>query len=83
MVIINPNGKNKLEQLNKNNFYVVADFDKTISTQASNTTFSLFAKSGIYGENYTKERDALYQHYRPLEIDPKITDEEEAKIMLE
>lgn len=83
MVIISDNGKRKLEDLNENNFYVVADFDRTVSTATSNPTFSLFARSGIYGDAYTKERDALYQHYRPLEIDAKITDEEKAHIMHE
>lgn len=83
MVLINPKAKDKLEDLKKDNFYVVIDFDKTISTKDSNTTFSLFSKSGIYGKHYSEERDALYQYYRPQEIDPKYSDEEKCAIMEE
>lgn len=83
MVIINDLSVDKFKKLNKDNFYVVADFDRTISTHMSNPTFSLFAKSGIYPSEYVKERDKLYEHYRPLEIDPNITDEEKCAIMNE
>lgn len=83
MVIINDESIDKLKEIKKDNFYVVADFARTISTGTSNPTFSLFARSGIYGDAYTKERDALYKHYRPLEIDPKITDAEKSAIMEE
>lgn len=83
MVIKQENLSKKLEGINKDNVFVVADFDKTITTKDSNTTFSLFSKSGFYPEEYTRDREELYQYYRPIELDSKISDEEKYKYMKE
>ncbi|MDE6141536.1 MAG: haloacid dehalogenase-like hydrolase [Bacilli bacterium] len=83
MVIKQENLSKKLEGINKDNVFVVADFDKTITTKNSNTTFSLFSKSGFYPEEYAYDREKLYQYYRPIELDPKISDEEKYKFMKE
>ena len=83
MVIKQENLSKKLENINKDNVFVVADFDKTISTKNSNTTFSLFSKSGYYPEEYVHDREELYNYYRPIELDSKISDEEKYKYMKE
>lgn len=83
MVIKQESLSKKLEGINKDNIFVVADFDKTITTKNSNTTFSLFSKSGFYPEEYAKDRDELYQHYRPIELDPNTLDEEKFRCMKE
>ena len=57
MIEINKNLNSKLNDINLDNFYVIADFDKTITSKQSNTTFSLFSKSGFYPEEYLKERN--------------------------
>lgn len=81
MIDIKNESKIKINNLNLNNFYVIADFDQTITTKTSNTTLSLYSKSGLYPKTYLEERNANYNYYRPLEIDPKITDQE--KYLLE
>jgi len=63
MVIKQENLSKKLENIDKDNVFVVADFDKTISTKNSNTTFSLFSKSGYYPEEYVHDREELYNYY--------------------
>lgn len=73
----------KLVGINKNNFYVVADFDKTITSKNSNTTFSLFSKSGFYPKEYLEDRNRNYEHYRPLELNPDIDNKEKEKIVKE
>ena len=83
MIYITDKAKNKLSDLNKNNYYVIADFDKTLTSKDSNTTFSLFSKSGYYNENYIKERNKNYEYYRPLELNPNITDSEKFNIVKE
>lgn len=83
MVIKQESLSKKLEGINKDNVFVVADFDKTITTRNSNTTFSLFSKSGFYPEEYASDRDELYQYYRPIELDPNICDEEKFRCMKE
>ncbi len=83
MVIKQDNLSKKLEEINKDNVFVVADFDKTITTKNSNTTFSLFSKGGSYPEEYAKDREELYQYYRPIELDPNTPDEEKFRCMKE
>lgn len=83
MVIKHENLSEKLEKINKDNVFVVADFDKTITTKNSNTTFSLFSKSGFYPEEYAHDREELYQYYRPIELDPNVSDEDKYRYMKE
>jgi len=79
------NNKEKLEKikLEKNNFYVVADFDKTITEGSSNSTWKVLTDANDIGEEYNQKRTALYNHYRPIEIDSSISDEEKSQAMSE
>ncbi len=83
MIWIKDESKKKLKNITLDNYYVVADFDRILSTRNSKTTFSLFGESGFYGEEYSKERRKLYEHYRPLELDTKIPDSLKYEIMEE
>lgn len=83
MVKIKENAKEKVADINKDNFYVVADFDKTITTKNSNTTFSLFSKSGFYPDEYLADRNKNYEYYRPLELSSDIDIKEKEKIVRE
>ena len=73
--------KKKFNDISLDNFYVIADFDKTLTSKDSNTTFSLFSKSSFYPKEYLEERNRNYEYYRPLELDPKINDEEKIQIV--
>lgn len=77
------NNKEKIEKFNKDNFYVVADFDKTLTEGSSNSTWGVMANAGELGEEYTRKRTELYKHYRPIEIDVTLSDEEKSKFMEE
>ncbi len=57
-------------QVDWNNCYVVADFDRTITNGSSKTSWSILAASDLVPKEYTAERNALYDIYRPMEIDP-------------
>lgn len=83
MYMIKDKSNDKLFNINTSNFYVVADFDFTISTHDSKTTLSLFSLSGLYGDEYPKERNANHDYYRPLELNPKISDEEKFQLSKE
>lgn len=83
MIYIKDSSREKIEDLTLDNYYVVADFDKTITTADSNTTFSLFSKSGFYDKKYAEERNNNYNHYRPIELDPDISSNEKFKILKE
>ena len=83
MIEINKQANSKLDDISLDNFYVIADFDKTITTKKSNTTFSLFSKSGFYPKEYLKERNLNYNYYRPIELDITLSDKEKYKVVKE
>ena len=68
-MIINSKIKNNLPIQNLSSFYVVADFDRTITTGNSTTSWSILANSNLVPSSYVTERQALYEKYRPIEID--------------
>lgn len=49
--------------------YVVADFDKTLTRGDSESTWGILSKANKMGEEYKKKRQALFEIYRPIEID--------------
>jgi len=49
--------------------YVVADFDKTLTRGDSESTWGILSKADNMGEEYRQKRTALYEKYRPMEID--------------
>lgn len=63
---------NKLEKLkiNKNNIYLAIDFDKTITAKESEDSWSV--SGSLLGEDFAKEINALYEIYRPIELDYKM-----------
>ncbi|MBR1413588.1 MAG: hypothetical protein IJ574_02850 [Bacilli bacterium] len=73
----------KINNITNDNFYVVTDFDNTITTKDSNTTFSLFGASGLYPEEYNLERQKHYDYYRPLELDLSLSNEDRLKLSIE
>lgn len=83
MIYINNEQKIKEIKLEKDNFYVVADFDKTLTEGSSVSTWAVMANANKVGEEYTRKRTALYNKYRPIEIDSTISDEEKSKAMTE
>ena len=76
------NNKEKLEQFkNKNNFFAIIDFDRTITTGTSDASLGIIPQ--FLGGKCLEERLKTYNHYRPLELDYTIKKEEKRKIMRE
>ena len=69
-----------LNEININNYYVVTDFDNTITTNKSFTTFSLFGLSGLYPKEYINEIKKDYNYYHPLELDLKLSESKRTSI---
>ena len=63
-----------LNSVNKwnNNFYIVTDFDRTITAGDSQSSWGVLSKNNNISENYINERQQLYRKYRPIEIDLKL-----------
>jgi len=68
-MFINENIKDLLPFKDFNNLYIVADFDRTITKGNSKTSWSILANSALVPKAYVEERQALYDYYRPIEID--------------
>lgn len=83
MIYINNEEKLKKINFKKDNFYVVADFDKTLTDGNSKSTWAVTANANELGDEYAKRRTDLYKHYRPIEIDPSISDKEKSQYMEE
>ena len=66
---INENIKKCLPITNLKDVYVVSDFDRTITKGNSKTSWSILANSSLVPPQYVKERQMLYDKYRPIEID--------------
>ncbi len=78
MKFLNEKKLEKIE-LNNNNFYVVIDFDKTITSKDSNDSWA--AAGNLLGEEFITKTDNLYNKYVPIEKDYSISFEEKTKHM--
>lgn len=66
-------------KLETGNYYVVIDFDKTITALESTDSWEATGKS--LGEAFNQKMTERYQIYRPIELDYQITFEEKNKAM--
>jgi len=77
--------KEKLEKikLENENYFVVIDFDRTITSKDSLDSWAAAANQKALGNEIIEELDKLYQKYYPIELDYKIDIEEKRKNMIE
>ena len=80
MIYVNTKKINKFKKIG-NDYYVIADFDHTLTTSKSTASMGIIPK--YLGGEVLKQRLALYEHYRPLELDYSIEENEKQKIMKE
>ncbi len=80
MKYINTNKIEKIK-LDKDNFYVAIDFDKTIT--ATNSDDSWNASGNTLGKEFNKKSFDLYQKYAPIELNYHISFEEKKQAMEE
>lgn len=71
----------KFPTLDPKRSYVLMDFDRTITSHDSSTTWGLLEESEFVDQRYSKENASLYNEYRPLELSYDISFEEKAKYM--
>jgi len=79
MIYINNN--EKVNNLKTKNFYVITDFDRTLTTKESEPSMGIVPK--YLGGKCLEERTKLYKHYRPLELDYTLDAIEKQNIMKE
>lgn len=80
MKYINKEKTEKIK-LNKSNFFVVIDFDKTITARQSCDSWD--ASGSMLGRDFKEKSDYLCKKYGPIELDYTISFEEKRKAMEE
>lgn len=71
-MILNDRVKKILPIEELDDYYVVFDFDRTITNGSSKTSWSILAGSDLVPQCYIDERDELYKKYRPIELDEEM-----------
>lgn len=82
-MIIKENLKKELPISDYDNIYILSDFDKTITNGNSKTSWSILSESDLVPKEYKSERNALYEKYRPIEIDESINYNERSNLVKE
>lgn len=80
MIYINTEKIDKFKNLG-NDYYVIADFDHTLTTAKSTASMGIIPK--FLGGECLKQRLAIYEYYRPLELDYSIEENEKQELMKE
>lgn len=71
----------KINNLDINRAFVVFDFDRTMTSSVSETSWGILEKNEIIDEQYKIDSKKLYEYYRKKEIDNYISDAEKLKLM--
>ena len=74
---------NKIKDWEESSICVVTDFDRTITSGDSNSSWGVISKSNLVSKQYLKDRTDLYNYYRPIEIDENLDYVEKNKLMIE
>ena len=69
MIYLKNNTNERTENWKDEEIYILTDFDRTLTLGSSLTSWSILSKSDKVPKNYVEERNAFYEHYRPIEID--------------
>ena len=83
MIYIKDNVENKINEWKEWSICVVTDFDRTITSGDSNSSWGVISKSNLVSLEYLKDRTDLYNYYRPIEIDENIEYTQKNKLMIE
>ena len=83
MIYIKENLEKKIKILKESSVCVVTDFDRTITSGDSDSSWGVISKSNLIPNEYLKDRTDLYNYYRPIEIDENIDYIEKNKLMIE
>lgn len=76
------NNKEKMDRLQKiDNYYIITDFDRTLTTRKSEPTMGIIPQ--YLGGECLKKRTEIFNYYRPLELDYTIDIIQKQEIMKE
>ncbi len=64
-------------------YYVLIDFDRTLTDGDSTSSWEILSKGGFMPDEYVNEVNKLYEYYRPFEVDLDISFDVKNKLMEE
>ena len=71
MIVFNKNVDNITKNWT-NDYYIVMDFDRTITCGDSETSWGILSKTNLLPPEYIKSRQELFSYYHPIELDYNI-----------
>lgn len=83
MIYINDIVENKIKGWKEKSVCVVIDFDRTITSGDSDSSWGVISKSDLVSKEYLKDRTKLYNYYRPIELDQNMDPIEKNRLMAE
>ena len=83
MITFSEEAKNKISKITPDNFFVVTDFDRTLTTHDGINTWSLIPKMGIFDKSYSEKSIKAFKHYYPIEMDYTLSEEYRKKKIIE
>lgn len=83
MIYIKDGTLEKIEKWTESSMHVLTDFDRTITAGDSDSSWGILSKSNLVPKEYVMERQALFNYYRPIEIDESLEYETKNKLMCE
>lgn len=78
------NDKDKLNEVNNwslDNIRILMDFDNTITSSYSDSSWGILSKGDFLGEEYNIKMKEQYDYYRPFEIDEELDFDKKYRLM--
>ena len=83
MIYIKENTMDRIRNWSDDSICVLTDFDRTITTGNSPSSWSILSNSNMISNEYVKDSYELYNYYRPVELDESMDYETRCKLMIE
>lgn len=83
MIIIKNGTLERIKDWETDSIYILTDFDRTITSGNSESSWSILSKSNMVPKEYIEESQKFFNYYRPFEIDETLDYETKSKLMTE
>lgn len=83
MITVKKNILERIKDWEDSTIHILTDFDRTITKGDSDSSWGILSKTDLMDDEYIKERIALYNYYRPIEIDETLDYETKNKLMID
>jgi len=82
-MFINNSSLEKIANINYNNCYIVTDFDRTITSEKSENSWSILSNNKKIPYGFVSDRQKLYDKYRPIELNEMMDYNQKSELISE